>query len=617
MIYKQQEVGTMEDSTQKSAEAAPTSVSKESVTQSDFSSSKERARSSGSLNSVDGFPSQISYNSNGSFRNYPPPPLTLPHNGQNSPLDPAMPAGYPPPPHMHAYQMSSSPVILTTGQPPPAGMGPYPPAGVNYPVQMLNPGNGLPPPSPAMHDMNGGSNHGSSRNRGYRRDPHRRSNSYNGPGSYGSMDNSAQAFFSPTGAPPLGPRRTTNKKRTGSADFSPVAEVRKLTGSSGGSIRPPVSPSTRSVHSHNRAKSADWQGAPGLPMMHQSPQSPIPGSPMVYNRGVYMGGDLGDDLLHNMNVNGMTGSIRSLSDRKLSEDDGSDAGGEAVFLLNKSSRQKSSRRKSTKKRHMRQRSAQLYMEEVKGVEQMPKCRDIGFVLIFVFHLLVIINLGMTYGNEALKFHDHSPEESEESITIIFENLIYISGLSGVFAMVVSGLTLLLMTSIAHKIVQIALILSITFSFVWGTMGIGLSPDNIVPITGIIALTLSVAYAFIVWDRIPFAAANLHAGLSGILANPGAVFVSFVFQVLALGWSVYYIFVAGGIYDAFQLGEIAFYDSPAAQYIYFGLLAASYYWTLNVFLVSFCPEGIDGIDVDFLPIHWITTNFSVPSRILSK
>lgn len=267
---------------------------------------------------------------------------------------------------------------------------------------------------------------------------------------------------------------------------------------------------------------------------------------------------------------------------------------------------------------MRQRSAQLYMEEVKGVEQMPKCRDIGFVLIFVFHLLVIINLGMTYGNEALKFHDHSPEESEESITIIFENLIYISGLSGVFAMVVSGLTLLLMTSIAHKIVQIALILSITFSFVWGTMGIGLSPDNIVPITGIIALTLSVAYAFIVWDRIPFAAANLHAGLSGILANPGAVFVSFVFQVLALGWSVYYIFVAGGIYDAFQLGEIAFYDSPAAQYIYFGLLAASYYWTLNVFLVSFCPEGIDGIDVDFRPIHWITTNFSVlPSRILSK
>ncbi len=610
----------MEETTQKSAEAPPQSVSKDqSVTQSTLSSSKERARSSGSVNSVDGFPSQISYNSNGSFRNYPPPPFSPAHNGHNSSFDPAIPAGYAPHPHMHAYQMSSSPVILTTGQPPPAGMGPYPPPGVNYPVQMLNPGNGLPPTSPAMQDMNGGNNHGS-RNRGYRRDPHRRSNSYNGPaGPYGSMDNSAQAFFSPNGAPPLGRRRnSSSKKRTGSADFSPVAEVRKLTGSSGGSIRPPVSPRTRGVHSHNRAKSADWQGAPGLPMMHQPPPSPIPGqSPMVYNRGVYMGGDLGDDLIHNMNVNGMTGSIRSLSDRKLSEDDGSDAGGEAVFLLNKSNRQKSSRRKSSKKRHMRQLSVQLYMEEVKGTEQMPKCRDIVFVLFFVFHILVIINLGITYGNEALKFHDHSPEESEESITIIFENLIYISGLSGVFAMVVSGLTLLLMTSIADKIVQIALILSITFSFVWGTMGIGLSPDNIVPITGIIALTLSVAYAFIVWDRIPFAAANLHAGLSGILANPGAVFLSFVFQVLALGWSVYSIFVAGGIYDAFQLGEISFHN-PAANYIYFGLLAVSYYWTLNVFLVSFCLEGMDDIDDDFRPICWNTTNFSVLSfRILFK
>ncbi len=577
----------MEDSTPKSAEVAPQPVSKDS--------SVKSSGSLKSLNSVDGFPSQISYNSNGSYRNYPPPPLT---HAQNAPFDPAMSGGYPHP-HMHAYQMSSSPVLLTTSQPPPPGMGPYPPIGGNYPVQMFNPGNGLPPTSPVMQDMNGGGNHGS-RNRGYRRDPHQRSNSYNGPGSYGSMDQ--QAFFSPTGAPPLGPRRT-NKKRTGSADFSPVAEVRKLTGSSGGSIRPPVSPSARGVHTHNRAKSADWQGAPGLPMM---PPSPLSGqSPMAYNSGVYMGGDFGDDLLRNMNANGMTGSLRSLSERRNSEDDGSDAGGEAVFLLNKSNRQKSSRRKSrTKKRHMRQHSAQLFMEEVKGTEQLPACRDIVYVLVFVFHLLVIINLGITYGNEALKFHDHSPEDSEESITIIFENLIYISGLSGVFAMVVSGLTLLLMTSIANKIVQIALILSITFSFVWGTMGIGLTPNNIVPITGIVALTLSVAYAFIVWDRIPFAAANLHAGLSGILANPGAVFVSFVFQVLALGWSVYYIFVAGGVYDAFQLGEIRF-DNPAVEYIYFGLLAVSYYWTLNVFLVSLCSEGRVAMLMRFVGSHLIS------------
>ncbi len=560
--------------------------------------SKKSAGSAGSGGHVDGYPSQISYNANAAanghhIRMQTPPPLNTGQPNGSYQFNGSVPGGYPPPHHVH-YQMSSSPVMMTNNQPPP-GITPYPPGGGNFPTQMMNPGSGLPPTSPAMQyapqDMNGGS----TRQR-YRRDNHRRSNSYNGPiGSYGSMD--TQQFFAPTGsgAPPL-PRR--NKKRTGSADFSPVSEIRKLTGSERG-IRPPVSPRVGGARSHNRAKSEDWQGSPAIPLMHAPPvpfpspasgTSPSPmnyqqqqGQPMVFNRGVYMGDDDFAGSIHAMNGNGLSSSLRSL--RKNSEDDGSDAGGEAVFLLNKtSSHNKSTRGKGrSKKRHMRQRSAQLFMEEVKGTEQLPACRDIVFVLFFAFHLLGIINLGMTYGNEALRLHDESLEDSESSVTIIFTNLIYVAGLSGVFAMVVSGLTLLLMTSIANKIVQIAIILSITFSFVWGTMGIGLSPNNIVPITGIVALTLSVAYAFIVWDRIPFAAANLHAGLSGILANPGAVFVSFVFQVLALGWSIYYIFVIGGVYDAIQIGDIN--ESPGIQYVYFGLLGVSYYWTLNVFLVS--------------------------------
>jgi len=222
------------------------------------------------------------------------------------------------------------------------------------------------------------------------------------------------------------------------------------------------------------------------------------------------------------------------------------------------------------------------MENVKGTEQLPSCRDILFLLLFVFHLLGIIYLGRTYGNEALRIHDESSEDNESSVTINFTNMIYIAALSGLFAIVISGFTLLLMTNVANKIVQIALVLSITFSFAWGTIGIGLSPKKIVPVTGIIALAMSVAYAFIVWDRIPFAAANLNAGLTGILANPGAVFVSFIFQLLALGWSIYYVFVAFGVYDAIQEGEIK-ESFQGIGWLYYCLLGISYYWTLNVFL----------------------------------
>ena len=42
---------------------------------------------------------------------------------------------------------------------------------------------------------------------------------------------------------------------------------------------------------------------------------------------------------------------------------------------------------------MQQPSDQLFIEEAKGVEQMPACCDIVFfVLFFVFHLLLNVNL---------------------------------------------------------------------------------------------------------------------------------------------------------------------------------------------------------------------------------
>jgi len=610
-----------------SGEGTPRSVQKEKVAQRDASpqpvrsdtshtnSTKASKNSTGSVNSGserNGYPSQISYNSNAAasihghhVRMHPPPGSPAPPGSYH--MNDAMAAGYPS--HIQAYPMSSSPVILTTQSP--SGIT-FSPSGGNYPPQMINPGpGGLPPTPPNLSyqprpEMNSSSHSVRNPNTGNpRRNNHRRSNSYTGP------PGSSSFFSAPAnGAPPLPRRRakagasTGGRVRANSEDFSPVDEVRKLTGTGG--LRPPASPNTRSgATRHFRAKSEDWQVNMSVPM---APPPMFPASlsgnsspleqrnfsyqnqqpqPTMYNRGVYMGG--GDDILgytgsiRSIHGNGMTGSIRNVKDMK--GDDGSDAGGEAVFLLNKNNNNrkgKSTRRSRSKKRHMRQHSAQLFMEEVKGTEQLPSCRDIVFLLLFVFHLLGIIYLGRTYGNEALRIHDESPEDSRSSVTIIFTNLIYLAGLSGIFAMVVSGLTLLLMATIANKIVQIAIILSITFSFVWGTMGVGLSPRKIVPITGIVALALSVAYAFIVWDRIPFAAANLNSALSGILANPGAIFVSFIFQVLSLGWSVYYIFVGGGVYDAIQEGDID-ESFEGAGYVYYVLLGISYYWTLNVFL----------------------------------
>lgn len=116
-----------------------------------------------------------------------------------------------------------------------------------------------------------------------------------------------------------------------------------------------------------------------------------------------------------------------------------------------------------------------------------------------------------------------------------------------------------------------------------TMGIGLSPRKVVPATGIIVLALSVAYTIVVWDRCKFHGANLYASLAGIRANPGAVVLAFFFQFLALAWSIYYTYVAVGVYDAIQDGDFELPSHGMKVFIY-ASLGVSYYWTLQVFMV---------------------------------
>lgn len=55
--------------------------------------------------------------------------------------------------------------------------------------------------------------------------------------------------------------------------------------------------------------------------------------------------------------------------------------------------------------------------------------------------------------------------------------------------------------------------------------------------------------FVVWDRIPFASANLTTALTGVRSNLGLVMVAFFFQFLALIVSVYYSFTFVGVHNA--------------------------------------------------------------------
>lgn len=235
---------------------------------------------------------------------------------------------------------------------------------------------------------------------------------------------------------------------------------------------------------------------------------------------------------------------------------------------------------SLRKMHMHQKSAQLFMEDAKGVRQPAAFRDVLFGVLFLMHIVGIVYLGIHYSHDAFMVN---AKHGKWEINVWYRNVILIATLSGTFAVGVSTLTFILMTMIVRKLVQVSLILTIALSFAWGTIGIGVSPKNVVPITGIIALTLSVGYAFVVWDRIPFASANLMAGFHGVRQNASTVLVAFAFQFLALIWSIFFVFVVIGVYDAVLNGHLSL-SQNATTFVY-TMLFVSYFWTYSVFYVS--------------------------------
>ncbi|GKY94434.1 hypothetical protein MPSEU_000409300 [Mayamaea pseudoterrestris] len=189
--------------------------------------------------------------------------------------------------------------------------------------------------------------------------------------------------------------------------------------------------------------------------------------------------------------------------------------------------------------------------------------------------------------------DRREDDVTDSLVIHYDNLLYIASLCGAFAMSLSAVSLGIMTLFARHVVQVALVMVITLSFVWGTIGIGLSPHNFVPITGIIALALSVAYAFIVWDRIPFATANVLTALTAVRTYPTLTVLALMFQSLALAWSIYFCVVTIGVYDAIQENKLVLTRNWAIAL--YTALGVSYYWTFQVLsnILKACTASVIG------------------------
>jgi hypothetical protein len=249
------------------------------------------------------------------------------------------------------------------------------------------------------------------------------------------------------------------------------------------------------------------------------------------------------------------------------------------------------------KTHMRQQSVNVYMKMFKGKKQPKSCKDAFFGVLFILQVVVMCYVGIKFGPEAFVktetaevLDDDSNlkplllQDDTDDIKLDYQSIVKLASVCGAFAILVSALALAFMMAMSRRLVYVALVLSIGVSFAWGTIGIGISPQSFVPITGIITLMLTVGYMFVVWDRIPFASANLTTALTGVRDNLGLVGIAFLFQFLALVCSICYSFAYVGLYDAMNSGGFI-YSGDRAMVIMHVLFLASYYWTFQVLRVS--------------------------------
>lgn len=382
-------------------------------------------------------------------------------------------------------------------------------------------------------------------------------------GMYGSIDNRSYEELTPPPPPQGAPSHASPYIRP--ENFSPRGEIKKLTsGFVPNRGTPPPSPSIRKT-------------GMDIPPYSRSPRPSPPGSSSLRSPGYYMRGD--DARVSWTPDTPLQDGYDAMSSVRgpylMSPHNGVDFSSEGSYRDTRRGKPHSRR-----KMHMRQKSAQLFMEDTKGVKQPLACKDVLFYLLFVVHLIGVLYLGAHYSRDALMVNKTG---DEWTVNVDYRNVIFVAAFCGAFAVTLSTLTLILMTVIVRRLVQVSLILAIALSFAWGTIGIGVSPKPVVPITGFIALALSVGYTFVVWDRIPFASANLHAGLTGVRRNAGTVLVALFFQFLALVWSIYYTFVVVGVYDALLEGDLKL--SKNATVFVYTMLFISYFWTYNVLLVS--------------------------------
>eukprot|EP00978_Attheya_sp_CCMP212_P043955 scaffold295705_cov56-Attheya_sp.AAC.1 len=180
-----------------------------------------------------------------------------------------------------------------------------------------------------------------------------------------------------------------------------------------------------------------------------------------------------------------------------------------------------------------------------GEHQEPKYRDGFFAILWYAQMVIVLTIALTWGRSALKLGEDYKDvdvAANGDAQLIF----IISLFAALGASVLSSVCLGVMWQFSTYLVQLSLVFSIVNALIVAILSFW-AGSVVGGMCGLLFFGLSVCYAFMVWHRIPFAAANLGTAIHAVKSNYGIVLVAFLIVGLAVIWTCTWTLALIGVY----------------------------------------------------------------------
>jgi len=251
--------------------------------------------------------------------------------------------------------------------------------------------------------------------------------------------------------------------------------------------------------------------------------------------------------------------------------------------------------------------------------QRKRCNDVFFSVLFFVHLGIIGYFTATYAPVALDLqlstynnssnnnnngnnyynvnninNDNGGQLFGDGISI--RSCLILVAIAGGITFVLSEFVMVIFLYCAHGLITTALILNILSMCLILAGGIVVQ-NPIAIVIGSLAVILATWFTCSVWNRIPFAAANLRTATRAIRDNLGVTIFAFLSLILSFLWNIWFMFTFSSFLivekeinnNNQQNGNQGNYDNLVQQkdpdffFILF-FFFVSYYWTFQIIKV---------------------------------